>query len=624
MAVKETIIDLRHTVGGVELYAKAAEYDSDGNKITTTYSTVDATETALATKQDKPSSSTVGDIATFDSGSSTVDSGKAFLNSSGTWDGTSDSLVPTAKSIQSKLDEKYARPVSGIPKTDMDSTVNASLGKADSAIQHVYAGQEELVPVSQTVTIPYAGTAEVPVHEYVIGEHTYRSVSMADGNEWLAENLDFKFTGLTVGASGLPSTPSAWYYNNDETNYGIEGTYKCGLIYNWFAVEYIINNDLIPGWHIATKAEWDNLVSAIGGLSYAGQYLKAMDNSITSGYPSSWNGTDIYTFGVLPGGMKSSDYYNNFGGIGTLGRYWTGTETAAGSDMAHYRAFTDYRATNSQRNYKTEGYYVRLVKNTPPATTTAYTSGLMTSGMNEKLDGIEAHAEVNVQADWNVSDNTSDAFIKNKPSLATVATSGSYTDLSNTPTIPVVPESTTVTIDSTAYLRTYDGHSVYAARTDCDKNGAKLTLGINGNVDVLLDENNEPVLDENGDEVISNNSTAMVSTIGGVPLMAATSSIPYVEKTASATITMENNAFNKIVGTPPATMTLACSAPPEQAVSFVAQVTAGNTDSTLVVQVNGQPTLYNKAAGNTLEANKTYQISCLNNCWTMAAFEVPV
>ena len=40
------------------------------------------------------------------------------------------------------------------------------------------------------------------------------------------------------------------------------------------------------------------------------------------------------------------------------------------------------------------------------------------------------------QSDWNVSDTTSLAYIKNKPSLATVATSGSYTDLSNKPAIP--------------------------------------------------------------------------------------------------------------------------------------------------------------------------------------------
>jgi len=51
-----------------------------------------------------------------------------------------------------------------------------------------------------------------------------------------------------------------------------------------------------------------------------------------------------------------------------------------------------------------------------------------------KLDGISAGAEVNVNADWNSS--SGDSQILNKPSLSTVATSGSYNDLSNKPTIP--------------------------------------------------------------------------------------------------------------------------------------------------------------------------------------------
>ena len=41
-----------------------------------------------------------------------------------------------------------------------------------------------------------------------------------------------------------------------------------------------------------------------------------------------------------------------------------------------------------------------------------------------------------VQADWNVSDNTSAAYIQNKPGLATVATTGSYSDLSDKPDAP--------------------------------------------------------------------------------------------------------------------------------------------------------------------------------------------
>ena len=66
------------------------------------------------------------------------------------------------------------------------------------------------------------------------------------------------------------------------------------------------------------------------------------------------------------------------------------------------------------------------------------------------------NAEANVQADWNVTDTSSDAYIKNKPTipasythpdthpasmitgLSTVATSGSYNDLTNKPNIPSI------------------------------------------------------------------------------------------------------------------------------------------------------------------------------------------
>lgn len=41
-----------------------------------------------------------------------------------------------------------------------------------------------------------------------------------------------------------------------------------------------------------------------------------------------------------------------------------------------------------------------------------------------------------VQADWNESDNTTAAYIQNKPTLATVATTGSYNDLSDKPDAP--------------------------------------------------------------------------------------------------------------------------------------------------------------------------------------------
>lgn len=51
-------------------------------------------------------------------------------------------------------------------------------------------------------------------------------------------------------------------------------------------------------------------------------------------------------------------------------------------------------------------------------------SSLMTSAQATKLEGIEAGAEVNVQADWNQANSSSDDYIKNKPTLGAAAERG--------------------------------------------------------------------------------------------------------------------------------------------------------------------------------------------------------
>lgn len=47
-------------------------------------------------------------------------------------------------------------------------------------------------------------------------------------------------------------------------------------------------------------------------------------------------------------------------------------------------------------------------------------SGLMPATMAEKLNGIEAGAEVNVQSDWNQNNTNADDYIKNKPVIPTI------------------------------------------------------------------------------------------------------------------------------------------------------------------------------------------------------------
>lgn len=78
-------------------------------------------------------------------------------------------------------------------------------------------------------------------------------------------------------------------------------------------------------------------------------------------------------------------------------------------------------------------------------------SGLMSGADKARLDGIVPGVHVN--ADWNSV--SGDSQILNKPVLATVATSGSYTDLSDKPTIPAALDDLSGTLDDIVDGTTY-------------------------------------------------------------------------------------------------------------------------------------------------------------------------
>lgn len=88
-------------------------------------------------------------------------------------------------------------------------------------------------------------------------------------------------------------------------------------------------------------------------------------------------------------------------------------------------------STQVQSNWaETDTEAVSYIQNKPSLATVA------TTGSYNDLTNTPTIPAAQIQSDWNESDSSSKAYIANKPSLATVATSGSYTDLSNTPNIP--------------------------------------------------------------------------------------------------------------------------------------------------------------------------------------------
>ena len=207
-----------------------------------------------------------------------------------------------------------------------------------------------------------------PENEVEIGGRWYPYVQI--GNYlWITENLDWKWTGLVIGTNTYPASQAAWYYNNNETDYGIDGTYKCGLLYNGYASQYLNNNkdSMLPtGWHVPTIYEWNTLVTEVGGTSSAGRKLKALDNTITSSWPSNWNGTDEYDFAVLPGGVFSDNIFNY---LNSNGCFWSSTLSTYADKLLNVQFDTSNdvsMSTNTTGGVSMKrGYSLRLVKDAP-------------------------------------------------------------------------------------------------------------------------------------------------------------------------------------------------------------------------------------------------------------------
>lgn len=102
----------------------------------------------------------------------------------------------------------------------------------------------------------------------------------------------------------------------------------------------------------------------------------------------------------------------------------------------------------------------------PMASLSPAKPGLMTSDMASKLNDIETGAEVNVQADWNVTDTSSDSYIRNKPTIPEGVVVDQSLDTSSTNAIANKPVAMALNGKATGNSRIFYGTSSTAAGTD--------------------------------------------------------------------------------------------------------------------------------------------------------------
>lgn len=155
------------------------------------------------------------------------------------------------------------------------------------------------------------------------------------------------------------------------------------------------------------------------------------------------------------------------------------------------------------------------------------TNDYITADKN-KLAGIAAGAEVNVQSDWNVTDSTSDAYIKNKPTIPTV-NNGTLTIQKNGTNVATFTANQSG--NSIANLIIPTSASDVSALPDSTKYGASLSLTMNTTTYVLTAQ----LKDQSG------NNLGTAQTID-LPLESVVVSGSYDKSTKKVVLTLKDGS----------------------------------------------------------------------------------
>ena len=166
--------------------------------------------------------------------------------------------------------------------------------------------------------------------------------------------------------------------------------------------------------------------------------------------------------------------------------------SASGSVEAHYELIGSTSVNLS--NYYTKSQTDTLLGNkVDKESGKGLSTNDYTTAEKTKLAGIEAGAEVNVQSDWNQSDNTKDDFIKNKPTLrqpSTDGTSGQYLKSNGNGNAP-----SWETMDSAPTENSTKAVTSGGVKTALDGKQASMTITMNANTPT---DNDTVIMQDNG------------------------------------------------------------------------------------------------------------------------------
>ena len=134
----------------------------------------------------------------------------------------------------------------------------------------------------------------------------------------------------------IPDKGKCWAYDNEEKN-----TVKNGYLYDWEAAKNLAPN----GWHLPSKAEWEKLLSDLGGSNKeAFEQLKVGGSSGFEGVYGGWR---------LARGTFSS--------LGASGHYWSSTEDSE-KEVWQFKLSAYAGVAELEKGEKTMGLSIRFFR----------------------------------------------------------------------------------------------------------------------------------------------------------------------------------------------------------------------------------------------------------------------
>ena len=319
---------------------------------------------------------------------------------------TATSVNAALKELSDRVNGKYSKPTGGIPKSDLASAVQASLNKADSALQAHQTVTLESGTNNGTLKLTVNGTAKDNIAVKGLGSAAYTESSA--------------YATSTQGDKADKALPKADFDSFKTTNSAaIADAKKAGTDAATSLNSYKTTNDA----KVSANA---SAISALQEAMKSGVTFKGKLDALPAA--SAYNNGDLIIVGTKEYICLVSGSTKSWVELGDEGTHLT-KSTADGYYVAKNAAIT--AGTGTKITYDSKGLVT--------GRSSLSASDIPSLDASKITSGTLPDARIASAATWNGKQDKITASNKLAASLvsglATVATSGSYNDLTNKPTI---------------------------------------------------------------------------------------------------------------------------------------------------------------------------------------------